>query len=297
MYELISVEIGNESIARGDLLARNQHGYTIRIAALKRRADADQVRPSPKPGLNQSWQQRYDTFVGTLYTPGGNVQDPTASLAKLDSLTLVDILPLLRKLKKEDSHAFDRLQQAIDWPSAASAFNRSTLVAAFMAVRAEENAVGAFQNYVASCNEYGMLTGDQKATIKAFISGTIAVNTGTLRPQGLQGQWSAETGDVKFLVNFEVAGDDAQGQPVKSGSIYWRETASASRHWGEWSVAGTTLTFSFWDDPAGWKRTWTAALDITDGTFKGPIIQGTAAVGGKTMGGFKFTKIGTAPGP
>jgi hypothetical protein len=73
---------------------------------------------------------------------------------------------------------------------------------------------------------------------KVALNGNIIKNPDGITPQsGPSGTWSAETGNVHFLVVIEVAGADPSGKLMTDGWIYWADNYAAPRHYGRWKLS------------------------------------------------------------
>jgi len=258
-YRLIGVEIGGESLAHGDLMGPGEHGYTIRIPALQRNPAADAPRPEP----GRSWQQRYDSFVGSLFTRGGNVADPEGALSTLNGLAMFDILPILKRLKGKEPLAFDKLQQALDWPSVGARIFTQRLRAAFIAVRASENAGAAvFQNYVASCRDFGSLPPAQQKDVEAFLTGAPPPVQAMDRPTG---KWTVKVHKWTWIYTF----DDF-------GNVSWVDPLNGQGGKGRWAIVNGVLRTTWAPSPT--VEEWTLPLTPKEQTGQARMADGCYAL-------------------
>jgi hypothetical protein len=258
-YYFMSVQIGGESLAHGDLLAPGQHGYTVRIPALQRDPAADAPRPEP----NRSWQQRYDNFVGSLFTRSGNVADAEGALATLNGLAMFDILPILKRLRQKEPLAFDRLQQALDWPSVGARIGAQRLRAAFIAVRASENAGAAvFQNYVASCRDYGSLPPEQQKDVEAFLSGAAPATQTMDRPTG---RWKVKVQGWTWIYTFD-----------EFGNVSWVDPLNGQGGKGKWAIVNGVMRTTWTPSPT--VEEWKLPLSPKGQSGQARMAAGTFAL-------------------
>jgi hypothetical protein len=257
LYEFKGIDIGGESIAGKFLLDRNWHGYSLRFDALSRKPDAD----SPKPAPRQNWHQRYDALLGSLYTSGGNVADPIASLQLVNGLSMPDILNVLKKLKAEEPIAFDKLQQGIDWPSAQGRIGGPRLKAAFVAVRFSENGGSAtFSNYVGICKDYGLLPQDQQKDIERLLAGEPAAAAQMDTPVG---KWRVKVSKWVWIYTFDGF-----------GNVAWVDPLNGLTGKGRWKVGKDTMTTTWlpsktvedWKFPLS-EKGQTGVARMSDGVF------------------------------
>jgi len=127
---------------------------------------------------------------------------------------------------------------------------------------------------------------------KVALNGALVKNPeGMTVQKGLAGDWSGDTGGpTPFLAHFDVAGRDVRNNYPTTGNVYWALRKGEKRHYGEWKLESNRLTFEFWDDPPGWKRKWTAMLNLTDGEFRSYMLKGDVTINGQPHGWFTFSK-------
>jgi hypothetical protein len=166
LYEYVGADI--RSGAAGSpvaLRAEGQHTYLMTIPALK----TDDTKKSSGGGP-RTWRDGYQSVVALLEGDHSTGGDPVAALRVINGSPMYDILPILQALKASNPPGFDKLRQAITWPSAG--VNVDRLRAAFFAIDLSSNSGGdAFAYYKSACSEFNALPGDQQKDIERFLSG------------------------------------------------------------------------------------------------------------------------------
>jgi hypothetical protein len=216
-----------------------QHSYLMVIPALKK---DDNKKGSGGP---ITWRDGYRSVLGLLqgdHTTGG---DPVAALRVLNGSPMYDILPILQTLKASDPRLFDKLQQALAWPSANVGVDR--LRAAFFAVQMSENSGNdAFGCYKSACNEFAALPQDQQKDIENFLSGKSGEERKVLTSPA--GEWNVRVGKWLWVYSFDT-----------KGAVTWRDPFNGENGKGKWKQLGGKIMIDW--SPSQSKDTWYLPLD------------------------------------
>ena len=216
-----------------------QKSYLMVIPALKR-DDSKKASGGPR-----TWRDGYNSVIGLLegdHVTGG---DPVAALRVLNGSPMYDILPILQTLKASDPRLFDKLQQALAWPSANVGIGR--LRAAFFAVELSTNSGNdQFAYYKSACNEFAALPGDQQKDIENFLAGKSGEERKVLTSPA--GEWNVRVGKWLWVYSFD-----------SKGAVTWRDPFNGESGKGKWKQLGGKITIDW--SPSQSKDTWYLPLD------------------------------------
>jgi hypothetical protein len=239
-YEYFGCDIQNGCAGMpSSLWDSDQHSYLMVIPALKK----DDHKKASGPAA--TWRDGYTSVLGLLEGDRSMGGDPIAALRILNGSPMYDILRILQTLKASDPYHFDKLQQAISWPTAN--VGRDRLLAAFFAVQLSANSgTDAFSYYKASCKELASLPEDQQKDIETFLSGrSSADKQASTSPVG---DWNVRVGKWLWIYKFDAA-----------GSVTWRDPFNGENGKGKWKQGSGKLTIDW--SPSKSKDTWYFPLD------------------------------------
>jgi hypothetical protein len=120
---------------------------------------------------------------------------------------MYDILPILKLLKTNEAFLFDKLEQALSWPSTNVGVDR--LEAAILAVRLSDNP-GNLTNYY-KAKEFTSLPSDQQKDIEDFLAGRSneahfgKSDQARMLPKWVQGWWTVYDGNYYYYYFQESA--------------------------------------------------------------------------------------------
>lgn len=224
-YEYFGADI--QSGASGQprsLYDSDQHSYLMVIPALA------QGGPKVESQAPATWRDGYLSVIGALQGGRSVGGDPVAALRILNGSPMYDILPILAALRSNQPFLFDKLQQAISWPSADVGGGR--LTAAFVAVRMSDTGVDAFQAYSNSCNEYHHLPDDQQKAIEGFLSP--ASKQQASDASSLPGEWNVRVAEWLWVYRFDGG-----------GGVTWRDPYNGMNGKGRWSMNASSMRITW----------------------------------------------------
>jgi hypothetical protein len=264
-YEYFGADIKNGAGGQpASLYDANQHSYLMVIPAL------NGAGPNVVSQALATWRDGYVSVLGSLRGDRSVGGDPIEALRTLNGSPMYDNLSILETLKVNQPFLFDKLQQAILWPSAN--VGRDRLTAAFAAVRmSDTTGVAAFQAYVVSCNEYSHLPDDQKKSIEEFLS-LLKPSAAEVRNSPI-GKWQVSIGDWCGWFVFK-----------ESKACAWADSSGGVEHRGNWWIGGGEVQWSYSDDPKGWERVFHARLPLRK------KVSGQATTNGIDHGYYTMTK-------
>jgi hypothetical protein len=139
---------------------------------------------------------------------------------------MYDILPILDKLKTEEPFLFNKVEQAIQWPTAD--VGRGRLTAAFVAVRMKDGGHTAFHSYINVCQEHHHLPEDQKQAIEQFLSPSPPSKTTS--SDDPTGEWTVRVSKWLWMYKFDAR-----------GSVTWRDPYNGMTGRGKWTMKASTM--------------------------------------------------------
>ncbi|WP_246722139.1 hypothetical protein [Methylosinus sp. H3A] len=276
----ISNGVGGFPRGHTSLWDSNQHRYLLVIPALL----SDSTKSKPAILEPATWRSGYTYVVGALVgdrTMGG---DAIAALRILNGSPMYDILPILMMLKANNSFLFNKLQQALSWPTANVGVDR--LRAAFFAVELTSSTGNAFNYYKTGCPEFSRLPADQQESIEQFLS----AKSEKRDEEGAEIERMAAEEARRLLPGmWDVwIGDKGQGwnglfKFMAKGGASWAEKASPDRETsGTWSMAKGRLSWKF--ASVGDFRTFVVKLPLQRYETKGVVLP-------EGQGWFSMSKI------
>jgi hypothetical protein len=235
-YQYFGADIKNGASGQpASLYDGDQHSYLMVVPALK--SGGPRVVSSAPP----TWRDRYVSVLGLLQVDRTEGRDPIAALHVLNGSSMYDMLGILKTLKTNEPFLFDKVQQAIAWPSAN--VGRERLTAAFTAVRMSETGDTAFAAYANSCSEYFHLPADQKKTIEEFLAP--ASKPSADRLDSPAGEWTVRVAQWVWTYQFDA-----------DKTVTWRDPSNGMSGSGRWKVNGTTMRID-----------WTSSKTVEDWKF------------------------------
>jgi hypothetical protein len=247
----------------------DQHRYLIVIPALIN----DPNKHKSNPGAPATWRTGYGYVVGALQGDRSTGGDPIAALRVLNGSPMYDILPILLTLKVNDPFSFNKLQQAVSWPTANVGVDR--LIAAFFAVELSTNSTkDSFAYYKSACKEFHHLPEDQQKAIEDFLSGNSEKRKDA---KAKIDQLSLDEAKKLLVGTWDVwIGNKGEGwnglfKFTAGGGASWSEKISPNHGAsGSWSASNGQLSWKF--TAAGDFRTFTIKLPLKSFDAKGTIL-------------------------
>lgn len=250
IYRYLGAEIQNGATGRpAALYDGNQKSYLMVIPALSRGGTGEGNGSGPDRPL--TWRDRYTYVTGALYGDRSHGGDPVEALRILNGLAMFDILPILSSLRKNDAVGFDKLFQAIHWPSAN--IGRARLMAAFKAIIHQQSGHLALQAFLVECSEYAGLPDAQKKDIREFLTG----RSESKPDDDPAGEWDVSVSKWRWIYKFD-----------RGGTVTWRDPFYGKNGSGKWSLTSRAMKFKW--NGSNTVEEWTAPLS--------PDAQGGFAV-------------------
>lgn len=228
-----------------------QHMYPMVIPPLKA-GSAPVIRQAPT-----TWRDGYGYVLSLLKGDRTHGGDPVAALRILNGSAMYDILPILKSLKTNEPFLFEKLEQALSWPTANVGVER--LEAAFLAVRLSENP-GKLTDFYKK--PFTSLPADQQKNIDDFLSGRTQEAEKALNalPETLNGTWNFVIGDGGWsgIITF-----------TKDGRVSWYSfPGDKPGGTGKWKADKNKLSWQF---GGGDIRTFVLKLPLNPSKSAGEI--------------------------
>ena len=205
-HYLPSMEIKSGGSPPKRLGAPREFAHNLLLPALKVNG-ASSKDTAPAANL-PAWLSGYTSVKAALQgdQTGWGTESPARAHQILNGSPMYDILKIVKKLYREDYKMFRLLENTM-WNQ--YNMNNCWNAAAIVAVRMSDNSNGnKFNDYQASCKEYGLLPDEQKKDIQDFLLGAVAGNSGdeeektaSTVPKWLVGWWTVWDGNY-YYYNF-----------------------------------------------------------------------------------------------
>ena len=242
-YQFFGIQVQTGGAGKpAALYDSDQKSYLMTIPA--RKAGGPEKKGATPPA--RTWRDTFVTVYGYLagdHTTGG---DPEKALQSLNGCPMYDILPILKEIKRADAIAYNKLEQALQWPTVNVGVSR--LEAAFFAVRMSANSGDPFIAYKAACKPFAALPNDQQRDIEGFLTGTSgAAQTALANPAG---EWTCRVGRFLWVYTFDA-----------NNGVTWRDPYNGKNGRGTWKM-GDTLMKLTWAGSKSWDN-WSLPLNPT----------------------------------